>query len=76
MAENPFNDLLPADTPPGLVKARAVAEMCADYCAEQMGAAGVPWVQMPAHNQYNLTITALTYMGMEHALNEFEESEQ
>ena len=27
-------------------------------------------------NQRGLVMTALTYMGMEHALNEFEESQQ
>jgi hypothetical protein len=76
MSENPIHELAPADTPTALVKARAVAELCADYCAEQMGDSGVPWNQMNPMNQRGLVMTALTYMGMEHALNEFEESQQ
>jgi hypothetical protein len=76
MSENPIHELAPADTPTALVKARAVAEMCADWAAEQMGANGVPWNRMSHMNQQGLVMTALTYMGMEHALNEFEESQQ
>lgn len=76
MSENPMQELAPPETPTALVKAREVAKLAADWAAEQMGDKGIPWAGMSYPQQEGLVMTALTYMAVEHAMNEFEESQQ
>ena len=60
--------------PPVLVKARAIAEIAADWAAEQIGHNGVPWAMMTPEGQRGMVGAVVTQMAIAEALEQYKRS--